>query len=543
MYIYTIMSVFFRFIFTVVLLSAVLVSCAKRGSPSGGDKDETPPKFVKANPEPFTTNFNEDEIRIFFNEYVKLKNSQQQIVISPPIDPAPYITPLGSPNKVVKIKFNDSVLKPNTTYTVNFGRSIEDNNEGNPLEFFKYVFSTGAYIDSLKLEGSVKDAFKRVPEQFITVALYELNENYKDSIIYNEIPRYITNTLDSATTFQFENLKEGTYKLVAFKDNNNNYKFEPKVDKVAYLQDTITLPTDKTYELTVFKEELDLKFLKPKQIGKQHILFGYEGRQSNTNITLLTDTPDNFEYRVLKDRTTDSLHYWFKPFLEETDSLVFKVESGTYNDTLITRFKDQFADTLEIAKADKINILLNKAFTVTANTPLALINPELISVVDKDTLNIPFEASLDTIKNTVNVNFEPTESNRYQITFLPEAITDFFNATNDSLSYSVPTKEFSDYGDLFLTVQNVKSYPIIAQLLNNKGEVIYEKYKETESVFEFTKIDPKKYFIRIIYDTNANGYWDTGSYLDKRQPEPVVFYPEEIEIRANSEIYQTFILK
>lgn len=543
MYIYTIMSVFFRFIFTVVLLSAVLVSCAKRGSPSGGDKDETPPKFVKANPEPFTTNFSEEEIRIYFNEYVKLKNSQQQIVISPPIDPAPYITPLGSPNKVVKIKFNDSVLKPNTTYTVNFGRSIEDNNEGNPLEFFKYVFSTGAYIDSLKLEGSVKDAFKRVPEQFITVALYELNENYKDSIIYNEIPRYITNTLDSATTFQFENLKEGTYKLVAFKDNNNNYKFEPKVDKVAYLQDTITLPTDKTYELTVFKEELDLKFLKPKQIGKQHILFGYEGRQSNTNITLLTDTPDNFEYRVLKDRTTDSLHYWFKPFLEETDSLVFKVESGTYNDTLITRFKDQFADTLEIAKADKINILLNKAFTVTANTPLALINPELISVVDKDTLNIPFEASLDTIKNTVNVNFEPTESNRYQITFLPEAITDFFNATNDSLSYSVPTKEFSDYGDLFLTVQNVKSYPIIAQLLNNKGEVIYEKYKETESVFEFTKIDPKKYFIRIIYDTNANGYWDTGSYLDKRQPEPVVFYPEEIEIRANSEIYQTFILK
>lgn len=543
MYIYTIMSVFFRFIFTVVLLSAVLVSCAKRGSPSGGDKDETPPKFVKANPEPFTTNFSEEEIRIYFNEYVKLKNSQQQIVISPPIDPAPYITPLGSPNKVVKIKFNDSVLKPNTTYTVNFGRSIEDNNEGNPLEFFKYVFSTGAYIDSLKLEGSVKDAFKRVPEQFITVALYELNENYKDSIIYNEIPRYITNTLDSATTFQFENLKEGTYKLVAFKDNNNNYKFEPKVDKVAYLQDTITLPTDKTYELTVFKEELDLKFLKPKQIGKQHILFGYEGRPSNTNITLLTDTPDNFEYRVLKDRTTDSLHYWFKPFLEETDSLVFKVESGTYNDTLITRFKDQFADTLEIAKADKINILLNKAFTVSGNTPLALINPELISVVDKDTLNIPFEASLDTIKNTVNVNFEPTESNRYQITFLPEAITDFFNATNDSLSYSVPTKEFSDYGDLFLTVQNVKSYPIIAQLLNNKGEVIYEKYKETESVFEFTKIDPKKYFIRIIYDTNANGYWDTGSYLDKRQPEPIVFYPEEIEIRANSEIYQTFILK
>ena len=187
MYIYTIMSVFFRFIFTVVLLSAVLVSCAKRGSPSGGDKDETPPKFVKANPEPFTTNFNEDEIRIFFNEYVKLKNSQQQIVISPPIDPAPYITPLGSPNKVVKINFNDSVLKPNTTYTVNFGRSIEDNNEGNPLEFFKYIFSTGAYIDSLKLEGSVKDAFKRVPEQFITVALYELNENYKDSVSYTHL--------------------------------------------------------------------------------------------------------------------------------------------------------------------------------------------------------------------------------------------------------------------------------------------------------------------------------------------------------------------
>ena len=187
---------------------------------------------------------------------------------------------------------------------------------------------------------------------------------------------------------------------------------------------------------------------------------------------------------------------------------MFKVESGTYNDTLITRFKDQFADTLEIAKADKINILLNKAFTVSANTPLALINPELISVVDKDTLNIPFEASLDTIKNTVNINFEPTESNRYQITFLPEAITDFFNATNDSLSYSVPTKEFSDYGDLFLTVQNVKSYPIIAQLLNNKGEVIYEKYANLKNYsfiifiddLSFEKIDSDYKIIKSTLD-------------------------------------------
>lgn len=528
---------------TTLLLALLIVACAKRGSPTGGAKDETPPKFIKASPEPYTINFDADEIRIYFDEYVKLMNAQQQIIVSPPIEPKPNITPLGGPSKFIKIKFEEAELQPNTTYTINFGRSIEDHNEGNPLAFYKYVFSTGTYIDSLKLKGTVKDAFAEMPEKFITVALYQITEEITDSIIYNSIPRYVTNTLDSASTFQLENLKAGTYKLVAFKDYNNNYKFDPQLDKVGFVSENVEVPNDSVYELSLFKEATPFMFEKPKQAGKQHIIFGYKGASDSTVITLLSNTPDNFEYRQLKDRKTDTLHYWFKPFLQETDSLVFKVTSTNYEDTLVTRYRDQFQDSLNINKNEQLNLLLEKRMSLELNTPVAVVDSTQFSVVDKDTLAVPFKVSIDKSLNVVNVFFEATEANTYQIEILPNGITDFFGTTNDTLNYNLRTKEFSDFGDLFFTVENVQRYPIIVQLLDSQGALKYEQSQTANKPIAFTNIDPRSYKVRVIQDLNANGVWDTGSYLEGRQPEPVKFYPSEIEIRANSEIYQTFILK
>ncbi|WP_025742471.1 Ig-like domain-containing protein [Aquimarina pacifica] len=523
-------------------LLLLVIGCAKRGSITGGPKDETPPVFLKATPPNFSTNFDKKEIRLYFDEYVKLKDAQKQIIISPPMDPAPEITPLGTASKYVKIKFIDTLLE-NTTYSINFGESIVDNNEGNPNSFFRYVFSTGDFLDSLSIKGTISDAIKKKPDSYITVAMYEVDEEYTDSIVYNKVPRYITNTLDSIG-FNLYNLKEGTYKLVALKDAANNYLYEPKQDKIGFYEEYITLPEDtaKFFDFSIFKEQLDFKAILPKQVSKNEFLFPYEGEKDSMAIKLLSDVPEDYVTRVFPDKEKDTLHYWFKPFFE-ADSLIFEItNSKNYRDTLVARFKDQYKDSLTITSEIKSTLPLNDTFSFSGNTPLDSINKSLISLTDKDTLDVPFAIALDSIKNRVQFNFEKTESNVYNITMLPEAVKDFIGNVNDTLTFNFRTKELTDYGTIFLTLQNVETYPVLVQLTDNQGEVVLEKIMSTEQSLIFDHLNPGDYNLRVIFDTNKNGKWDTGNFLKRLQPEKISYYPKVISVRANWDLKETFIL-
>ena len=236
------------------LITLSVVQCGRRGGTlTGGPKDEDPPVLVKAEPENLSTNFKSKKIRLTFDEYIKLQDIQDQLIVSPPLKYRPEITPQGGVQKYVEIEIKDTLL-PNTTYTFNFGQSVQDNNEGNPLSFLTYVFSTGDYIDSLEVLGVVKDAFNKEVDKFVSVMLYEIDSAYTDSTIYKKPPNYITNTLDSTVLFKLRNLKEGKYAIFAIKDAAKNNIFDQNSDKIAFLKDTITLPTDSTYVLTLFKE-------------------------------------------------------------------------------------------------------------------------------------------------------------------------------------------------------------------------------------------------------------------------------------------------
>ncbi|MHA7056686.1 Ig-like domain-containing protein [Aquimarina sp. M1] len=530
-----------------LLLSTFLLffifSCAKKGTITGGEKDEIPPKFVKATPPNFSTNFNKKEIRIYFDEYVKLNDPQKQIIISPPMDPKPEITPLGSASKYIKVKFLDTLLK-NTTYSINFGQSIVDNNEGNPNPFFRYVFSTGASLDSLRIQGSVGDALEKKADPFISVALYQIEEAYSDSLVFKEVPRYITSTLDS-TYFDLDNLKEGTYKLVALKDAASNYTYQPKQDKIGFYDEIVTLPADtaKIFNINLFKEILDFKALKPKQVSKNSFVFGYEGVADSMNINLLSKTPEKLETRIFPDKVKDTLHYWFKPFFE-ADSLIFEVtNSKNFRDTLVARFKDQYKDSIKLSNNVKGSLAFNKDFTLSSNTPIASVNEKLISLTDKDTTQVPFSVQLDKLKNEAVFTFERTEDNAYKMQLLPEAVIDFIGNKNDTITINFRTKKLADYGTIFFTLQNAKEYPLLIQVTDEQGKFIDEKIVTKEETTVFDNLDPGKYNIRVIFDTNKNGIWDTGSFLKGIQPEKVVYYPEAIEVRANWELKQTFILE
>ena len=517
----------------------LMANCAKKGRPGGGPLDTIPPVIVRSVPENFTTNFTDTEIRIYFDEYIKLKALQENLIISPPMKYDPIITPYNT-SKMLRIRIQDT-LAENTTYSINFGRSIVDNNEENEFEYFKYVFSTGDYIDSLKVSGNILDAQLLTAEFPVTVMLYELNEAFKDSVIYSEKPMYIATTRDSSNTFEITNVKEGKYMLLALKEKINDYTFQPKTDKLGFLEAPVTLPTDSSYTLTIFKEIPEFKFTRPSQLSKYHIVFGYEGEADNVTFEPLSEMPEGFTSKIVRDMATDTLHYWFKPEIE-TDSLLFLGKKGVYEDSLEVRMKSLYADSLKVTAFKTGTLIPRDTFSIKSSTPIVQIDETRISIMDKDTLPVSFTSEIHPENNLVQFMFERTEEQRYKMEMLPGALIDFYENENDSLSFNANTKLVSDYGTMSLQLQNVKRYPIIVQLLDEKFNVVNEQFLKEEAPVYFDYIDPGNYYIRLVFDRNENGIWDTGNFLQRIQPEEVKYYPKKIEMLANWSLNETFIL-
>ena len=514
--------------------------CAKKGTPSGGPRDTIPPVIVRSVPENYSTNFKGDEIEIRFDEYIKLKDLNNQLIISPPMKYTPVITPLST-SKTLKIKLLDT-LKPNTTYSFNFGKSIVDNNEENEFEYFKYVFSTGTYIDSLKLSGKVRDAQLVSPEIPTTVMLYEVNETFKDSVIYKEKPTYITVTKDSTGTFELSNLKQGEYLLLALKEKSNDYTFQPKTDKIGFVSEMVSVPNDSTYLITLFKETPDYKLARPNLVSKNHIIFGYEGRADSLDVEVLSHIPHEYFSTSFKDEKKDTLHYWFKPSIE-TDSLVFKVSNGSKIDTATVRIRELYRDSLNISAVKTGVMRLKDTLKLRVNTPIANFDSEKFEVINKDSLLVKTEIRINKKFNLAEVYFPKQEDQSYNISLMPGAITDFFDKANDTLYYNIKTRLASDYGTLNLSLINVYSYPIIIQVLDKKYNIVAEEYlTESKQVF-FDELSPDKYFLRLIYDDNQNRKWDTGSFLNRMEAERIIYYPKQIEVRANWSLNETFTLK
>ncbi|MGB6267752.1 MAG: Ig-like domain-containing protein, partial [Olleya sp.] len=450
--------------------------------------------------------------------------------------------PLGSASKYITIKIFDT-LKPNTTYAFNFGNSIVDNNEENPFSYYKYVFSTGSYIDSLKVKGSVMDALNRETDPFISVNLYEVDSTYTDSIIYKETPKYVTNTLDSTTNFTIENLKAGTYKLIALKDNNSNNKFEQKYDKIGFYEDYITVSNDtsKLYQLKLFKEALDYKAENARLVSGEKIAFGFQGTDyESMSINLLSEVPSDFDYRIIKDQEKDSLNYFYKPKLE-VDSLVFTVINKAKIDTFTVRIKDNTKDSL-LLKANPSNAIdFYETLKISANIPITAFDKNQISIMDKDSTNIEFTSKLDTLHNTIAVLFDKIEDNQYKIQLLPNTVTDFFGTANDTLNYNLRTAKEASLGNVRVNIKN-GVYPLIIQLVDEKGEMKYEKYSTKPEPIDFFFVKPSKYYIRAIFDTNKNKVYDSGVFLKGIQPERVSYSEKAIEVRVGWDLIEDFIL-
>ena len=526
-----------------ILSLAIISGCAKRGNPTGGPLDSLPPVLVNANPKLNSTNFDSEEIRLTFDEFVKLDKVQDQLIISPPLDKSAYeIKPLTGVTKKVFLKFIDS-LDENITYTINFGNSIKDNNEGNPLTFFSYTFSTGETIDSLYVKGNISDAYDIETDEYVSIHLYRIDSTLNDSIIYNKQPTYISNSLDS-TSYRFKNLREGKYLIVAMKDVDNNYYFDPFYDKIGFIDSLITLPKDSIIDLKLFKEETDLIWDKPHFINSEKIGFGYYGKLDFSRLVIDSNLPDSVDYIFTKEIEKDTIYVWLTK--NNFDSLNFNlIEKDTIKLTTVKfdRKRDTLIDSLSISAKTANVIHLRESFKLSTNTPIKKIEDSLITVRDIDSILVPFVSSVNDNLDEIDIKFEVSPTDNYTIFILPDAIKDIKGVTNDTLQFNLVSQSLEDYGNIFLDVIRNNQSKFILHLIDSNEEIIREyKNVDQNTAYNFEYIKPGKYTFRLIEDLNKNDIWDTGNYLKKIKPEPVYYFPSELEVRANWDLNETFNL-
>ena len=524
----------------ILLLGGLLlttVQCAKRASPTGGPRDSLPPVLINASPKLNTVFFDKEEFNLTFDEYVTLKDISKQLIISPPLSSSQYkVYPVTGASKKVTLKLLDSLLD-NTTYTFNFGESIIDFNESNPSSYLTYTLSTGATIDSLYIKGRVTDAFERETERYISLQLYPVDSIYKDSVIFTEKPLYVTSTLDT-TIFRFQNLRAGKYAIIALEDKAGNYFFDQNIDKIGFVDRLIELPQDSILDFRLFQEKANFFWDKPYFINEHHIALAYYGEREDESYKMVSQVPESFESLVTQNRETDTLDYWFRG--AELDSLQFEFNIKDSLQIKTVYFKNPTPDSLVVDKNTSGSLRLLEKFELKTNLPITEVNSEQVKVTNIDTLPVPASLKIQENYDRITIDFEVIPNDRYEITLLPNALVDFWGNTNDTLVYRTSTKKIEDYGNIFLRVQHQSPHPYIIELL--KGDEVFRRYDTPleGGNYSFKLLDAAKYRVRLIEDANQNKKWDTGNYLEKIQPEQVIYYWKEIDVRANWDMNETF---
>ena len=518
------------------LIMVFLTQCARKSIPTGGLKDTLPPIMINASPKMNTVFFDKEKIIITFDEFIKLKDISKQLIISPPLELDKYkVKPQGTVAKKIQIQLLDS-LKKETTYTFNFGESIVDNNEDNPLPFFRYALSTGPIIDSLEIRGKVTDAYERITEPYTSIHLYPVDSTYSDSTIFLKKPFYVTSTLDSVI-YNFKNLRPDTYEIIAIKDVGGNYLFDQNIDKIGFLEKPITLPGDSVINFRIFKEIPNQFWTRPFFINTNQIGFGYYGEADRDAIEVKSKVPRNFRYLINKNRETDTLNFWFRG--DKLDPLKFAIKEEDTTRLFNVKFKKELRDSLEISVITKSIMGLLDSFKIESNLPLVKINLDLINIKGLDSLSVPYKASLDKNYDRLSLFYDWLPNDNYKIELLPNALIDFWGNTHDTLRFSAKTKPIEDYGNIFLQILREDKDPFVLELVNLKGESLRRLDVSNESDFyEFKYLLPGNYLFRYIKDKNGNKKWDTGNYLKKIQPEMVYYSPDTIDLRANWEINQ-----
>ena len=509
----------------------LLTCCANIVTPTGGPKDVTPPKMVTADPPSQTTGFNGRKISITFDEYITLENAQQQLLFSPPLDNKPDIK-LNNKTVVIRLK---EALRPNTTYSIQFGSAIKDLHEGNLFKEDRYTFSTGDRLDTLTLTGKVLNASDKKPVEELMVGLYHGDP---DSLFLQPLgrhPDYLART-DKEGKFTLRGLPDRPFLVFALKDMNSNLYYDMPNETVAFL-DTLVVPTQAT-DLTLYafiEKDTTQMLLEKKLIEEGLLRFVFRQPAEAVEIEIPDRLADSFHLAEVWSPTHDTLWWYFTPGI--MDSLRVRIQYDTLiNDS--TRYSLKYRETVQSGKTAK------KQLTVGNNLKNNLLIPG-------DTLTLHFSEPLlhDTVyggehrfvkADTYGMSYrldDPLSDTAFRELSLPDSV--FFSVrgrTNDSLQIRYRTAKDSDLGNLYLTVVPPPGTQAVVQLLNARNVVVETRVIAMEERLAFRQLLPDKYQLQAILDTDGDGCWSSGSFHQRFLPETVVKHKDPMEVKAGWDI-------
>ena len=572
-----------------------MYSCANIGNPSGGPIDKTPPIFMRSNPTPNAVNVKDRKIEIFFDEIVTLKDPSTKIIVSPAQTEMPRMSALG---RKVTVELVDSLL-PNTTYTIDFSNSIQDNNEGNAIDNFAFAFSTGSVIDSMRVSGYVLDSRTLEPMQSVVVGL---QSNLADSAFHKEKLQRVALTNDRGQ-FTIRNVSPGSYHIFALKDLDRDYKFGNPTEDIAFL-DSIIVPSIGSREAadTVYNDlnEIDtiMRATRPAYFPNDILLSMFnEDRKSqylannlrvdSTRISLTfaaasdtlpslsivgrNDVPDQW-YTLERSQTNDTLTYWIRPpHLVSADTLIVattylrtdtasNLSWGT--DTLKFTFQRQKAkkkkkneetDSLEQIRFMELHPLANGTQEVYAplllqtGTPIERYSREAFHLQRKlqnDTTFYPAEIKSIALRDStlnrrdlmLKVDWEPGAA--YTLAVDSLAMTDIYGLQTKPLKVDFNVRKMEEYGNIVFNIPAVRDSAIVELLDGTEKIVLRAPVKNHRA--ELLNLLPGKYYARLFIDRNGNGKYDTGNYDMHLQPEETVYYPGAINLKKNWDVEQTW---
>ena len=572
-----------------------MYSCANIGNPSGGPIDKTPPIFMRSNPTPNAVNVKDRKIEIFFDEIVTLKDPSTKIIVSPAQTEMPRMSALG---RKVTVELVDSLL-PNTTYTIDFSNSIQDNNEGNAIDNFAFAFSTGSVIDSMRVSGYVLDSRTLEPMQSVVVGL---QSNLADSAFHKEKLQRVALTNDRGQ-FTIRNVSPGSYHIFALKDLDRDYKFGNPTEDIAFL-DSIIVPSIGSREAadTVYNDlnEIDtiMRATRPAYFPNDILLSMFnEDRKSqylannlrvdSTRISLTfaaasdtlpslsivgrNDVPDQW-YTLERSQTNDTLTYWIRPpHLVSADTLMVattylrtdtasNLSWGT--DTLKFTFQRQKAkkkkkneetDSLEQIRFMELHPLANGTQEVYAplllqtGTPIERYSREAFHLQRKlqnDTTFYPAEIKSIALRDStlnrrdlmLKVDWEPGAA--YTLAVDSLAMTDIYGLQTKPLKVDFNVRKMEEYGNIVFNIPAVRDSAIVELLDGTEKIVLRAPVKNHRA--ELLNLLPGKYYARLFIDRNGNGKYDTGNYDMHMQPEETVYYPGAINLKKNWDVEQTW---
>ena len=557
----------------VIMLFAL--SCAKISSPTGGPRDTDPPVILKSQPENGTVMFSGKSFTVTFDEYVVLDKISEKFMVSPPLAEKPEIKLRG---KSLQVTWDDDPAD-STTYTFYFQDAIRDNNEGNPIPNYQYVFSTGPVLDSLSLTGNVFNALDLETVPDVTVIMYS---NLSDTAPRKELPAYISRP-DPSGGFLISNIRPGRYRLYALSDMNGNTRYDLDDEVFAFCDSVLDINPDDYYSLvpdTVkYRPATATETTKPdnflfglirlyafrKASQKQYLT--YTERKSAWSVGFGLALPsDSGQVSVsMADASPES---WFMETNAARDTFRIWITSPEVydRDVLETLMTYPFTDStgMIISRTDTVILRYQKptpprggerkapALAITTNitgknrpgtvpsfasaTPLA----------DPDTTKITLFQRVDSLTRSISYVFErdslnsqrllmkaplaPGES--YTLICNAGAFSDIYGNISDSTAYRIPVSTSEDYGSIKATITGYEG-DVIIQLLSGKENVARESRITSPGDVTFDLLDKGRYRLKVIYDLDSNGKWTTGDFDLGRNPEPVSYYPTELEVKIN----------